>query len=74
MAIMFIKVLMTDMKISVNDIAITLLGICYIVRIYIILAIITWGRKWKISNMVYITYCMGYRHLCIFDRNEIWEK
>jgi signal transduction histidine kinase len=33
-AILFIQIIITNMKTNVNDIAITVLGICYIVRIY----------------------------------------
>ena len=71
--LLFMKVIASNMKTSISDIAVTLFGIIYITFFFSFHINVIWNGKRKIFNLVYTNFSMGNRYLCISCWNEIWK-
>lgn len=68
-SLLFLQIILTNMKINIKDIAITFFGICYIPLFLMFIPLINGFELRKILSMVYISLCLGNRYICIY----IWK-
>ena len=72
--VLFVQSIVTNMKRNVNDIAISLFGICYIVFFLMFAPLIRDSlENGKILIWYVFFLSVGNRYICIFYRKKVWK-